>query len=163
MMNFNPDDPVIRKYRRRYQVLVVEDQASERQLMVDMLAELGIEAIAAQTGEAALKFLESTTVDLMLIDVALGKGITGLEVGYLAKQDSQHLATPIIAVTAYSEEKMTALDEIGFNGYLPKPYSILHLKQLLDHYLKEQPFIPPESKASDENGDQDNDDLLLQP
>lgn len=122
-------------YLREHTVLVVEDQPEERKLLVDMLDELGVSSLAVASGEAGLNLLKNFSVDFMLIDIALGAGITGLEVGYQVKHDPRHKQTPIAAVTAYTPEKLTALEEIGFDGFLGKPYTLSQLKNLLDEYF----------------------------
>ncbi len=135
------DTPDIRKYSKEYTVLVVEDVLEERKLLNDMLKELGVTCLSVASGEAALNLLKQRTVDMMLLDIALGHGISGLELGYRVKRDPRHKETPIAAVTAYSEDKMTALQEIGFDGYLPKPYTLLQLNELLNVYFWEPEFF----------------------
>ena len=74
----------------------------------------------------------------MLLDIALGPGISGLELGEQFKQKKRFAETPMVAVTAFSKDKLDNLYEMGFSEYLPKPYTIDELKSLLDKYLSKK-------------------------
>ena len=116
-------------------VLVVEDDFASRQYLLLLLKKLEYASLAAETGEQALEMMKDKSVDIMLLDIALGPGISGLELGTVLKQENRFEGTPMVAVTAFSKDKLASLDEAGFSGYMSKPYSIVQLKELLEKYL----------------------------
>lgn len=115
--------------------LIVEDDFGARELLTHMLRAFNMECITAETGEEAEELMKERSVDIMLLDIALGPGISGLQLCYNLKQDEQHRRTPVVAVTAFSKSKLANLKEMGFNGYLAKPYTRTQLQQTLDNYL----------------------------
>ena len=118
--------------------LVVEDDFASRQYLLLLLKKLKMNALAAETGEDALELMKGKDVVIMLLDIALGPGISGLELGEQFKQKKRFAETPMVAVTAFSKDKLDNLYEMGFSEYLPKPYTIDELKSLLDKYLSKK-------------------------
>ena len=115
--------------------LVVEDDFASRQFLKFLLREIGLESITAETGERALQVVEGETVDILLLDIALGPGMTGLELCKQLKMKTEFKSIPAIAVTAFSKEHLAEFEGAGFVDYLAKPYSIDQLKSLLNKYL----------------------------
>jgi two-component system cell cycle response regulator DivK len=102
-------------------ILVVEDQADNRQIIRDMLAETGYEISEAENGEEALAAIAKQRPDLILMDIQLP-----IMDGYTAtrqiKANPTFRSIPIIAVTSYAlsgEEKKAR--EAGCDDYVPKP------------------------------------------
>ena len=116
-------------------VLVVEDDFASRQYLLLLLKKLEYTSLAAETGEQALELMKDKSVDIMLLDIALGPGISGLELGTALKQENRFEDTPMVAVTAFSKDKLQSLDQAGFADYMSKPYTIVQLKELLERYL----------------------------
>ena len=111
--------------------LVVEDDFASRQYLTFLLKRLNIEAIVAENGEDALQMMEHETVKFMLLDIALGPGISGIQLCEKLKAEERFLGTPAIAVTAFSREHLDEFDRVGFHGYLPKPYTFEQLETIL--------------------------------
>ncbi len=65
-------------------VLTVEDNASLRRVVVRQLNELGYRVLQAEDAQAALKILESETVELLLTDIVMPGGISGYELAVTA-------------------------------------------------------------------------------
>ncbi len=116
-------------------ILVVEDDFASRQYLLLLLRKLEYASIAAETGEQALELMKDQSVDMMLLDIALGPGISGLQLGQTLKQEQRFEKTPMVAVTAFSKDKLETLDEAGFSDYMSKPYTIGQLKEMLEKYL----------------------------
>jgi len=114
-------------------LLVVEDDKSSLQLMSYMLDKMDLDSLGADTGEAALDVIKDNQVNGFLLDIALGNGIDGIELGQRIKTEQRFADTPMIAVTAYDHKVLGNLDAAGFTGYLQKPYSKDQLKALLDN------------------------------
>ncbi len=116
-------------------VLVVEDDFASRQYLLLLLKKLEYQSHSAETGEQALEMMKDNNADIMLLDIALGPGITGLELGEALRQDKRFQHVPMVAVTAFSKDKLDNLHEAGFSDYMAKPYTIGQLKDMLDKYL----------------------------
>ena len=89
-------------------------------------------------GETCLDYLSSHQVDLILMDINLGKGkIDGLETMKRIKAKPDYKTLPIIAVTSYAlpEDEERFLNE-GFDDYLSKPVErqllLAHIHKQLD-------------------------------
>ena len=76
----------------------------------------------AETGEEAIALCEREQFDLLLIDLGLGIGISGLELARRLRAGGRHRYTPMIALTAYAEdgEDEEAL-KAGMNDRVTKP------------------------------------------
>src|SRR3974377_1933106 len=103
-------------------ILVVEDQADNRQIIRDMLAPTDYEITEAENGEEALAAVAKQRPDLILMDIQLP-----IMDGYTAtsrKADPALRSIPIIAVTSYvlrGEEKKARA--AGCDDYVTKPFS----------------------------------------
>ena len=104
-------------------VLVVEDESAVRELVVDVLQELGYRAVEASDGGAGLKLLESEMrVDLLVTDIGL-PGLNGRELADAARKHRPDLK--VLFMTGYAENATVA------NGFLDpgmqmmtKPFAI---------------------------------------
>src|SRR5215475_13509662 len=103
-------------------ILVVEDQADNRQILRDLLGNAGYELIEAVDGEQALAAYAKRP-DLILMDIQLPV-IDGYETTRRIRRDPESKAIPIIAVTSYAlagdEAKALAA---GCTAYITKPFS----------------------------------------
>jgi CheY-like chemotaxis protein len=124
----NAPAPPVTKAQQARRVLVVEDIALIRMTTVDMLAELGCEAVEAENGaEALAAFDADPAIDLVLTDLGL-PGMSGMElVKELRKRRSD---IPVIVASGYSSGP-TAGEAAPDVIYLPKPFDLDHLKRAL--------------------------------
>lgn len=101
-------------------ILVVDDEASIRELLDFSLRREGYEVILAQDGPGALAALNSAKIDLVILDLMLPE-IDGLEVCKTIRRSSM---VPIIMLTARDTEldKVVGL-ELGADDYVTKPFS----------------------------------------
>jgi len=119
----------------RYTALVVEDDFASRQYLAFLLKRMSIDALAAESGEDAFEIMKNEAVDIMLLDIALGPGISGIQLCELLKNESRFTDTPAVAVTAFAKDNLEEFDRVGFAEYLSKPYTPEQLQALLDKYL----------------------------
>jgi two-component system cell cycle response regulator DivK len=116
-------------------VLVVEDQADNRQILRDLLASAGYEYIEATTGEDGVRRAEAERPDLILMDIQLPI-LDGYEATRRIKANPALAGIPIIAVTSYAlsgdDEKARAA---GCDGYVTKPFSPRLLLAKIREYL----------------------------
>jgi DNA-binding response OmpR family regulator len=102
-------------------VFVVEDEAIVALEIKDHLREHGFAVCGyAGTGEAALRQIPVARPDLILMDVNLGKGLSGFEV---AEQLWADIDVPVLFLSAYSDEQRTnRAVHTGTVGFLTKPF-----------------------------------------
>lgn len=116
-------------------VLVVEDNAVNRKVILRMLSRLGHQHALAKDGIEALDLLSAQVFDLILMDCQM-PGMDGFDTTRIIRQMDGPLATiPVIAVTANAmqgdREKCLAA---GMNGYLSKPLHLAALKTALENH-----------------------------
>jgi len=113
-------------------ILIVEDQASERDALGRMLRSEGYSTRSASSRAEAIKAVASST-DLVLCDLRLGKE-SGLDVLKIWKE--KRPAVPFIMMTAYGEIA-SAVEAMrsGAIDYLTKPLQPNNLLVLLNRFL----------------------------
>ena len=128
-------------------VLVVEDDASLREAICDMLELNQISFEAAEHGQAALKYLDTAPVSLVLSDVQMAP-VNGYEL--LEGIRKAQLDTPVILMTAYGSIPQ-AVDAIqaGAVDYLVKPFDVGNLVTTLKQQLQHAQLIEDKLVAED--------------
>ncbi len=86
----------------RARILVVDDEADNRDLLEVILAWEGFEIVTAQSGEEALELVASQRPDLVLLDVMM-PGMNGYEVTSRLKSDPATRGIPIVFFTAMDD------------------------------------------------------------
>ena len=105
--------------RGSYHILVVEDEETFRKATVRSLQLAGFYADGAHNGEAAIRKLNETDFDLLLLDIRM-PDMDGIEL--MKRLETTHRKIPIIILTAYAtlESAITAV-KAGAVDYLVKP------------------------------------------
>lgn len=108
-------------------VLVVEDEAPQREVLVYNLEAEGYAVRQAATGDAAWEAAREEAPDLVLLDWMLPE-VSGIEVCRRLKSAPETRAIPVIMLSARSEEvdRVRGL-ETGADDYVVKPYSVVEL------------------------------------
>ncbi|MEV1288223.1 fused response regulator/phosphatase [Micromonospora sp. NPDC049679] len=103
-------------------VLVVDDSATKRYLLVNWLSRAGYDVIEAETGAEALTRVDEVPVDLVVLDVRL-PDINGFEVCERIKSDPRHAALPVIHVSAHAVDVVDRAQGLtrGADAYLAEP------------------------------------------
>jgi two-component system phosphate regulon response regulator OmpR len=101
-------------------VLVIDDDASLRELLSDYLRQEGFEVSGVEDGTAMFEWLETHQADLLILDLML-PGEDGLT---LARRLRTIDDTPIIMLSARGEDidRIVGL-EVGADDYLAKPFN----------------------------------------
>lgn len=108
-------------------ILVVDDQDELRLLISLSLQSLG-RIVQAATGEAALACLAREQPDLIVLDIWLGHGISGLDVCAELRRDPRHATTKVILLSACGQQSDIAAGmQAGADLYVVKPFSPLEL------------------------------------
>jgi two-component system response regulator PilR (NtrC family) len=110
-------------------VLVVDDEADIRELVLLTLMRMGLEADSADSCEHAYARLSERNYDLCLTDMRLPDG-DGLAV--LAHVGEKYGNTPVAVITAYgSTDNAVAALKAGAFDYLPKPIQLKQLREVV--------------------------------
>jgi len=80
-------------------VLIVEDFADSREMYVEFLAAHGFDVSAAEDGVAALRAIEGSPPDVVVLDVALPK-LDGLSVLRRLRADQRYASLPVLTLSA---------------------------------------------------------------
>jgi adenylate cyclase len=105
------------------QILVVDDNDSNRDLLARQLARDGHAVETATSGKEALQFVHERSFDLILLDVLMPE-MSGYEVLRKLKEDPQTTEIPVIMISALDEmDSIVRCIEAGAVDYLPKPFA----------------------------------------
>jgi two-component system cell cycle response regulator DivK len=118
-------------------VLIVEDNDLNLKLFYDLLTVKECEVIVSKNGVNVENITLKEMPDLILMDIQLGGGISGIDLIRDLKKNTDTKHIPIIAVTAFAmktdEERIL---ESGCDMYISKPVSIETFFQAIDKFLK---------------------------
>lgn len=107
---------------RPSRILVVDDNASNRDLLSRRLQRQGHTVLQAENGAAALALVEKEPLDLVLLDLMM-PGISGYDVLESLKSDLRFRDIPVIMISALSElDSIVRCIEAGAEDYLSKPF-----------------------------------------
>ena len=121
-------------------VLIVDDYATMRRIIKNLLAQIGLEDVdEAEDGGAALKKLRSGNFGLVLSDWNMAP-VTGLQLLEGVRADAALCKLPFILITAESKpENIVAAKKAGVSNYIVKPFNAETLKQKIDATLVRAP------------------------
>jgi len=112
-------------------ILVAEDDPDNRCIVVKVLTRESYETLEADDGRPALALARRERPDLIVMDLGM-PGMDGWEAARRLKADPQTADIPIIALTAWDEERAR---ETGCNGYLPKPCRPKTIREAVARFL----------------------------
>ena len=124
--------------RASTRILLAEDNLTNQQVAVGLIKKLGLQVDVAGNGAEALHALESSSYDLVLMDIQMPE-MDGLEATRRIRDPRSAVRNhqiPIIAMTAHAmHSDREACLEAGTNDYLSKPVSPEALVKALDRWL----------------------------
>ena len=120
----------------RARILVVDDEAFNRDVLVQEIEDLGHDVITAVDGVEALEVLARDSVDLVLLDIMM-PGLSGYEVLRRLAADEARREIPVIVISALHDIEAVAKGiELGALDYLPKPFEPMILEARIEAALE---------------------------
>ncbi|MGQ9485441.1 MAG: response regulator [Desulfosoma sp.] len=120
-------------------VLVVDDFATMRRIVKNILRELDFKDIVeAENGAAAVKILESQDIDLIVSDWNMPK-MTGLELLKWVRANEKTKDLPFLMVTAEAQkENVVEAVKAKVSNYIVKPFTAAVLAEKLEKILPQK-------------------------
>lgn len=114
-------------------VLVVDDFATMRRIIKNLLKQIGYERIEeAEDGLKALQMLKSSKFDLIISDWNMPQ-MTGIELLQAVRKDPAMSKTPFLMVTAEADKDNVLMAiKMGVSNYIVKPFTAEVLQEKLD-------------------------------
>jgi len=136
----------LRRTCGKARLLLVEDDPINREVAIELLSSVGLEADSAENGQIAVDMARQTAYDLILMDMQMPV-MDGLEATAHILALPGRSTTPIVAMTAnaFAEDRASCL-EAGMVDHLAKPVEPMMLYQVLLHWLPGGPSNLPESQ-----------------
>lgn len=108
-------------------ILIVDDEETNRRLLVRLLDPEHFETSTAMDGQSALASVSESAPDLILLDLSM-PGMSGFEVARILKENLKTRQIPIIILTALSDRdsRIQALEQ-GVEEFLTKPFDSIEL------------------------------------
>ena len=122
-------------------ILVIEDNEINMKLIRAFLQIGKYRILEARDAETGIRMVREQHPDLILMDIQL-PGIDGLSAAKFIKTDPDLGKIPIIAVTGHSmqKDKDEAMN-IGFAGYIVKPFSVDVFLETIANFFKSQQAV----------------------
>ncbi len=119
------------------QILVVDDIPEQRQIAQTLLQQLGYRVAVVESGEAAVDYLMSHSVDLVLLDMIMEPGIDGLDT--YRRILELHPGQKALITSGYTEtDRVREAQMLGAGQYLRKPFTFKGLGLAVRIELKGQ-------------------------
>ena len=117
--------------RRKWTVLVAEDNDDVRLMMRTLLEMKGYGVVEAGDGQETLSVAQDARPDLILMDLQLPR-LNGFAVARFIRQHDELKGVPILVVSGHDPARHRNLAlAAGCNGYVQKPVDFDHLEQLI--------------------------------
>ena len=116
-------------------ILVVDDIKEQMEIADNILTELGYGVTTAQSGEEAIEYLKTNSVDLVILDMIMDPGIDGHETYRRIREIIPN--QKVIIASGYADyNRLKETRQIGAGGYIRKPYSIEVIAKAVSNELK---------------------------
>ena len=117
-------------------ILVVDDEAQQRDIAIRVLTELGYQTETVSSGEAAVDYIKTHPVDLLLLDMIMEPGIDGMQTYKKIREICP--GQKALIISGFSEiEKVKGAFSLGVGGFLKKPYTVGQIATSVKKILSE--------------------------
>ena len=114
-------------------ILVADDQATQREPLVQMLLPLGFDVHEAASGEACLAAVAQLAPDAVQLDIAI-PGIDGWDTSRALRRDGAKFSVIIVSANAFENEP-DKIDTAGCSDFIVKPVLVSELLAKLEWHL----------------------------
>ena len=129
------------------QVLIADDVATNREILVRMLERIGVQVRQVDSGAAALEAVAQEVPDLVFLDIRM-PGMDGVEALQRLRHTYGDLPVVAISASVLAHERQHYLHS-GFDGFVDKPFRFEALYACLEQVLGvEYHYAAPEEEAS---------------
>lgn len=116
-------------------ILIVDDNETNRQLLVDLLKPMGYRLSEAIDGKAAIASVRDGHPDIVLMDINMPI-MDGLTATRELRKDPMFRELPVVIVTAYNEPTYRRqAAEAGCSAYIKKPVDIPRLYGVIEELI----------------------------
>jgi two-component system, chemotaxis family, chemotaxis protein CheY len=115
-------------------ILVIDDDLPILELVREILEDIGYEVQATVDSTEALRWLDATPPDLIVLDMRMPV-LDGW--GFKQALDERGVDVPIVVMTAARNARRWAR-EVGAAGYLAKPFDIDDMVRIVERVLRER-------------------------
>lgn len=127
-------------------LLVVDDNAANRDMLSQRLIRQGYEVAVAENGREALAMLQTRKFDLVLLDVMMPE-MNGYQVLEHLKATNTLHHMPVIMISSLDEiDSVVHCIEMGAEDYLPKPFNPVLLRARIDACLEKKRWREKEAE-----------------
>ncbi|MCE9595480.1 MAG: sigma 54-interacting transcriptional regulator [Planctomycetes bacterium] len=149
-------------------ILLIDDEAAARLVLQNRLKDLGHEVVLAENGAKGLLEAREGGFDVILVEAALGAGVTGVEVCRRLKQIPQSALTPLVMVarSGATREDVHQAFEAGCEYVLQKAdmvlfedvlRTVLRLKAQYDEFARQLRAVEAEMRRKSEERQHETD------
>ena len=115
-------------------ILVVDDVATDRIHLQEMLADAGFQVITAASGREALSVAQSDKPDLIFLDIVMDD-IDGYQAcrKLTTNEDTKHIPVVMVSANNQKVDKLWAQKQ-GARAYVTKPYTVDEIKRQIQKF-----------------------------
>ena len=119
-----------------YKILIVDDEAPVRDLLVDLFKKEDCQTVACGTGQEALNKLATESFDVVLLDIKLAE-MSGLDL--LENIRHKYTDMPVVMITGFGfdEELICKSKQYGCCGYIAKNMPVVQIIDTFKRLVKE--------------------------
>lgn len=152
-----PAKPIVTRFsmseekKRGIRILLVEDNAINQKIALKMLMKYSYHADTAQNGVEAIRMMENSFYELVLMDVIM-PDMDGYETTARIRDPSSNVKNHDVTIIAMTAHAMTGDREkclkAGMDDYLSKPINPQSLLETIERWLMKKRFMTVESNMS---------------
>jgi len=135
----------LRESRRKLSILVAEDNAVNRTVIVSLLQKMGHNVSVAEDGEQVLTLVRERRFDLLFMDVRMPK-LDGLSAtAALRRREREtggHLRVVAMTASVLPEDRDSCM-AAGMDGYISKPVDFDSVQEEIERYCGSSPVPQP--------------------
>jgi CheY-like chemotaxis protein len=122
---------------KKTKILIVEDNAVNLELFIDILSLTDYEYLTARSGEEAIEIALKEQPNVILLDIQL-PSMDGITVAKILREREETRGCKIIALTAHAMKgDRENFIRLGFDGYISKPIVVKEFLREIEIYAAE--------------------------